>query len=97
MNAAGNSFEIAPLQNAFASGATSVSQLVDQLLDRIAEVNDPAIWISRTSEAELRARAHELDAAAAVDPGAFARLPLFGIPFAVKDNIDVAGMPTTAG
>ena len=97
MEATGYSLEIGLLRKAFARGAITVSRLVDQLLDRIAEANDPAIWISRTNDGEVRARARELDAKAAADPGAFERLPLFGIPVAVKDNIDVAGMPTTAG
>ena len=33
---------------------------------------------------------------AALDPADRTRLPLWGTPFGVKDNIDVAGMPTTA-
>jgi allophanate hydrolase len=97
MVAAADLLEIGPLRDALVSGALSVGRLVDLVLDRVAELNDPAIWITRTSEAELRARARALDAAAAADPSVFERLPLFGIPFAVKDNIDVAGMPTTAG
>jgi allophanate hydrolase len=97
MDPAGLSLQIGPLRQAFASGATSVSRLVDRLLTRIAVASDPAIWISRTSEGEVRARGRELDAAVAADPDAFENLPLFGIPFAVKDNVDVAGMPTTAG
>ena len=91
------SLEIAALRSAFLDGAISVAELVDQVLVRIAQWDDPAVWISRPSEDAVRARARELDAAAAADPGTIARLPLFGIPFAVKDNIDVAGMPTTAG
>ncbi|HTP95758.1 MAG TPA: allophanate hydrolase [Burkholderiales bacterium] len=49
-------------------------------------------WIFRIPEREVLRRAEALDD----DPAARA-LPLFGIPFAVKDNIDVAGYPTTAG
>jgi allophanate hydrolase len=96
MTVAGCPLEIGRLRNAFVSGAVSVEGLLDQILGRIRQRDDAAIWISRTSESALMARARELDAAAA-DPGTFERLPLFGVPFAVKDNIDVAGVPTTAG
>ena len=97
MTVTGCTFEIASLRSAFLRSTISVTQLVDRVLTRIAEWDDPAIWISRSSESALRARAHELDAKAAADRRTVERLPLFGIPFAVKDNIDVAGTPTTAG
>lgn len=52
---------------------------------------DPAIWITRLPDAAILGRARTLEA-----EGARGR-PLWGMPFAVKDNIDVAGLPTTAG
>ncbi len=48
-------------------------------------------WIHRVPDNAILERARQLEA----DPAAPA-LPLYGIPFAVKDNIDVAGLPTTA-
>jgi allophanate hydrolase len=97
MMVAGFPLEIASLRSAFLSGAISAAQLLDRVLARIARSDDPGVWISRSSESAVRASACELDAEAAADPSTVERLPLFGIPFAVKDNIDVAGMPTTAG
>ena len=88
--------QIALLRNAYISGRISVADLLDRVLARIAEWNDPALWISRTSEIAVRNRGRELDAMAVSDPALIESLPLFGVPFAVKDNIDVAGMPTTA-
>ena len=52
---------------------------------------DPALWIHRVPDAALMAQAAALEA-----EGALGR-PFWGMPVAVKDNIDVAGMPTTAG
>jgi allophanate hydrolase len=73
----------------FYSNGGSVAEIIETVFDRIAEVDDPGIFIHLADKAELMAQARQL--------GAFdAERPLFGIPFAVKDNIDVAGMPTTA-
>jgi allophanate hydrolase len=74
----------------------SIVELVDRVLSRVAEWDDPALWIARVDNARIGERAHALAAAVKTDPGMVARLPLYGVPFAVKDNIDVTGMPTTA-
>ena len=54
------------------------------------EAGDPAIWISRVARDVAETRAEAIARSGA-------DLPLAGLTFAVKDNIDVAGMPTTAG
>ena len=61
-----------------------------QVLAAIAERGDDGVWISVVDEAAVEARGDEL--AAIDDPAA---LPLWGIPFGVKDSIDIAGWPTT--
>src|SRR5215472_18706080 len=89
---------IAQLRKGFLRRTASAVALMDQVLVRIDEWDDPALWISRTGKSAVRERARELDSQAAADRDIIARKPpLFGIPFAVKDNIDVAGIPTTAG
>jgi allophanate hydrolase len=65
--------------------------VVDEFLDRLDSRSRPGVWISIVDEGTLRMRADALDAAGD------RTLPLHGVPFAVKDNIDVAGVPTTAG
>ncbi|MDQ2708659.1 MAG: allophanate hydrolase [Actinomycetota bacterium] len=77
----------------YREGVLRPRQVVDLTLERIAaaEATHGCVWISRVSAAELRARADEL-AAGTPDEG----LPLYGVPFAVKDNIDAAGLLTTA-
>ncbi len=87
---------IGVLRCAYLDGSLSVAELADRVLDVVGGWNDPALWISRVDETAIRQRSAALAAAAKADPGSIARLPLYGIPFAVKDNIDVAGMPTTA-
>lgn len=82
--------EIAPIHAAYRAGLLDPAQLVTTLLTRIAAYPDQAVFIHRPEDAEVIAEAALLDMAD-ID-----KLPLFGIPFVVKDNIDVAGMPTTA-
>lgn len=84
------SLDLATLRTGYLAGDFTPAQIVDAVLDKIATHDDPAAWIYRVADAELRAAAEALAGLAADD------LPLYGIPFAVKDNIDVAGMPTTA-
>src|SRR5258707_763178 len=73
------------------AGTASPAQTVARSFARIRDHDDPAIFISLRDEKEAIAEAEALSAKDA------AQLPLFGVPVAVKDNIDVAGLPTTAG
>lgn len=79
--------EISSLLAAIRAGTLTAVDLAEAVLDRIEAYPDKAVFIA------LRPRAEILAEARAVDPA----LPLAGMLFAVKDNIDVAGLATTAG
>ena len=66
-----------------------ISEEVAAVYDRLEPAPLTPVWISLVPRESALARAHEVETNAP--------LPLAGMTFAVKDNIDVAGMPTTAG
>ncbi len=86
--------DITSLHQAYASGAATPSAVVTAAYAAIAQQGERPVWISLVPQETALARAQALEA---LDPADRAKLPLFGIPFAVKDNINVAGLPTTAG
>ena len=77
---------ITELRQALTDGSVTVEEIVRDVYRRIAERGADGVWISLRDQEEV------LRDAALSDPS----LPLHGIPFAVKDNIDAAGLPTTA-
>lgn len=72
------------------SSSASVSAGVDALVAAL-DAAPSSVWITRCSAADIRADAERVRALAADG----AALPLAGLTFAAKDNIDVAGLPTT--
>jgi allophanate hydrolase len=81
---------VAAIVAAHRDGTLTPAQTVARSYQRIRDHNDPAVFISLRDEKDALA---EADALASKDP---ATLPLFGVPVAVKDNIDAQGLPTTA-
>lgn len=94
---AGRRLSLAQLRHAYRRGVLTPSACVEEILRRLDASGDNPVWISRVSADTLRQRAAELDAQLlAQGPAILDAQPLFGVPYAVKDNIDVAGMPTTS-
>jgi len=81
---------VSELVAAHRSGTLRPADTMRECYARIRRHDDPGVFITLRDENEVMAEAESLS-------GERARGPLFGIPVAVKDNIDVAGMPTTAG
>ena len=68
----------------------SPSETISEVYQRIQHHNDPALFIT------LRDKSEALALAATLESFGSSGKPLFGVPFVVKDNIDVKGLPTTA-
>lgn len=79
------------LKTAYRDGRTTPRQLITALRDKAAALNpDYRLFIHLLSLEELETYLAALDGKHADD------LPLYGVPFAIKDNVDLAGIPTTA-
>jgi allophanate hydrolase len=81
---------VAAIVAAHRVGTITPEQTAARTFARIRAHGDPAIFISLRPEDDVLAESRALGAA-----GNFV-LPLYGVPVAVKDNIDVVGLPTTA-
>ena len=81
--------DIATLQRGYREGRWTPREVLHEVMQRIAK-GDPAAWICTIAPERIEALVADLGPTP--DPSR----PLWGVPFAVKDNIDVQGLPTTA-
>jgi allophanate hydrolase len=81
---------VSGLRRHYENGDFTPRELIQFLRARAARFVDRNIWIHQLDDAEIEPYLSALDAHST------ATLPLYGVPFAIKDNIDLGGVPTTA-
>lgn len=82
---------IASVKAAYQSGEKTPTGLMQEIIEKAKKYSDKNIWIIEPDMERIRPYIEKLGK---MD---FGKKPLWGIPFAIKDNIDLAGTPTTAG
>lgn len=85
-----DSLDLTSLRSRYQAGTLRPSDVVAGVLQRLAAAPADHVWIAVQAADQLQERAEALEA---LD---MAHLPLYGVPFAVKDNIDAVPLPTTA-
>jgi allophanate hydrolase len=86
-----SNLDIAYLHEQYTSKTLSPLDVIHHVYDKISSYPDKAVWIHILPKASVLSRAQELLKKHPTPP----LPPLFGIPFSVKDSIDIAGLPTT--
>ena len=82
-------FTISGLRELYREGRLQPIEIIAEALRRARRPAHPSVWITLLTSEQVRVYVDALDSER------FDELPLFGIPFAIKDNIDLSGVPTT--
>lgn len=86
------SLDFTRLRHAYAHQGLTPMALIDEVYRRIAQRGEDHVWLHLEPREQALRRAAELHRRRIAGED----LPLYGLPYGVKDNIDVAGMPTTS-
>jgi allophanate hydrolase len=87
------SLQFSPLREGYLAGRYTPIEVVDEVYRRIDARGEDFVWTALADRAMVRSQALALAARA----GEVGVLPLYGLPFGVKDNVHVQGVPTTCG
>jgi allophanate hydrolase len=85
-----DSLLISGLRTGYLANRFTPAEVMARLMDRADSAEQRHIWITRLSRDQVMSYVR------ALQPRSIEDLPLYGIPFVIKDNIDLAGVPTTA-
>ena len=92
------SLDFSTLKELYGKGALKPTKIIKAVIGRISRRGEDGVWIFREPEDKIFSRVRELESlTSSLSAGAlFAAYPLYGLPFAIKDNFDWEGRPTSA-
>ncbi|WP_418041657.1 allophanate hydrolase [Paenibacillus xylanilyticus] len=91
VNAIPELMSISALRTGYLRGSFTPAEVVESIIERAKDTEDYHVWITRPSRERITPYLEKLQHLSITE------YPLWGIPFAIKDNIEVQGWPVTAG